>query len=46
MRQDKSGGTVGICVFKDTSACDEWAYFRGECKPGDILPDGAAQPAP
>jgi hypothetical protein len=37
MRQDASGGTVGICVFPDGSECEEWAYFRGECKPGDSL---------
>ncbi len=35
MRQDATGGTAGICVFGDGSECDEWAYFRGECKPGD-----------
>jgi putative hemolysin len=34
MRQDASGGIAGICVFADGSECDEWAYFRGECKPG------------
>ncbi len=34
MRQDASGGTAGICKFPDGSECDEWAYFRGECKPG------------
>lgn len=35
MRQDASGGTAGICIFPDGSECDEWAYFRGECKPGE-----------
>jgi putative hemolysin len=34
LREDASGGAVGICVFVDGSECDEWAYFRGECKPG------------
>lgn len=33
-RQDQTGGVAGICVFADRSECDEWAYFRGECKPG------------
>jgi Tol biopolymer transport system component/putative hemolysin len=42
MRQDVTGGTAGICVFPDGSECDEWAYFRGECKPGEQ----PAQPAP
>lgn len=28
------GSQSGVCVFPDGSACDEWAYFRGECNPG------------
>ncbi len=34
LRQDSTGGVAGKCVFSDGSECDEWAYFRGECKPG------------
>lgn len=33
------GSQSGICIFPDGSACDEWAYYRGECGP-------AAQPTP
>jgi len=36
-RQDASGGVSGVCIFPDDSECDEWAYFRNECKPGDTL---------
>lgn len=26
---------VGYCYFDDGSKCEEWAFFRGECKKGD-----------
>jgi putative hemolysin len=42
MREDADGGVQGVCVFPDGSECDEWAFFRGECKPGDSL----KQPTP
>ncbi len=42
LRQDPTGGVAGICVFSDGSECDEWAYFRGQCKPGDAR--GASLP--
>ena len=35
LRQDATGGVAGVCIFPDGSECDEWAYFRGECKPGE-----------
>jgi len=34
---DESGAQFGVCIFDDGSECDEWAFFRGECKPGDSL---------
>ncbi len=27
------GSQTGLCIFPDGSACEEWAYFRGECCP-------------
>lgn len=37
IRTDAQGNQYGMCIFDDGSECDEWAYFRGECKPGDSL---------
>ena len=34
IRKDATGGEVGYCVFPDKSECEEWAFQRGECKPG------------
>ncbi len=34
LRTDASG-TVGYCVFPDSSECEEWAFYRGECGPAD-----------
>lgn len=31
-RHLEDGSAYGVCIFKD-SECDEWQYFRGECKP-------------
>ena len=33
--QEDQNGTRGFCIFPDGSVCDEWAYFRGECQPGE-----------
>src|SRR5512135_2117065 len=42
------GSQSGLCIFPDGSTCDEWAYFRGKCKPGDSLvtPSPMISPAP
>jgi putative hemolysin len=47
LRQDAAGGVSGICHFNDGSECEEWAFFRGECSPGDSLksPSPAASSA-
>jgi putative hemolysin len=42
----ETGGQVGYCVFADGSECDEWAFYRGECAPGDSLTDIADMPNP
>ncbi len=35
--RNNADGTYGECIFPDGSECEEWAYFRGECSPGDSL---------
>jgi putative hemolysin len=43
IRSDENGA-YGVCIFPDGSECEEWAFFRDECSPGDsLLPD---EPAP
>ena len=45
-KQDASGGIAGVCVFSDGSECNEWAYFQGQCKPGDSLANGMPTATP
>jgi len=35
IRTQDDGGQYGVCIFPDGSECEEWAFFRGECKPGE-----------
>lgn len=35
MRRDADGGQYGVCIFDDGSECEEWAYLREECAPGE-----------
>jgi putative hemolysin len=30
------GSQQGMCIFPDGSACDEWAFYRGECGPAGL----------
>jgi putative hemolysin len=46
IREDESGGQVGYCQFPDGSECEEWAFYRGECQPGDSLEGNANMPNP
>jgi hypothetical protein len=34
IKKDATGAEYGMCVFPNGSSCEEWALFRGECKPG------------
>ncbi|MCP4166895.1 MAG: DUF333 domain-containing protein, partial [Chloroflexi bacterium] len=43
--RDETGGQVGYCLFPDGSECEEWAFFREECAPGDQDNIGMPNPA-
>ena len=47
MRTAQDGSQYGVCMFEDGSECEEWTYYRGECKPGDmdVAPPPTATPA-
>jgi len=36
IRKDADGGEVGYCQFDDGTECEEWAFFRGSCSPGEF----------
>jgi hypothetical protein len=38
IRTAADGSQGGVCIFPGGSECDEWAYFRGECNPGQVIP--------
>jgi len=37
IRNNPDGSQYGVCIFPDESECEEWAYYRNECKIGDSL---------
>jgi len=47
LRMNHAGAVTGVCVFSDGSECDEWAYSRGECAPGEglVTPEATPEPA-
>jgi putative hemolysin len=46
IRTAADGSQSGVCIFPDGIECDEWAYFRGECKPADPAPAQAQDSNP
>jgi TolB protein len=43
MRTDENGA-YGVCIFPDGSECEEWAFYRGECKPASAsIPETSAE---
>lgn len=47
IRTAADGSQQGFCIFTDGTECDEWAFYRGECGPGQGAGGGAeiANPA-
>ena len=43
--RSEAGGEVGYCLFPDGTECEEWAFYRGECAPGDQESIGMPNPA-
>jgi len=37
--REEEGGTAGYCLFEDGSECEEWAFFRDECRPEIGIPE-------
>ena len=43
MRTDEDGD-YAVCIFPDGSECEEWAFYRGECKPASAsIPETSAE---
>jgi len=38
IRTAADGSQTGYCIFDDGTECEEWAFQRGECKPGTPKP--------
>ena len=36
LRTASDGSVSGVCTFPDGTQCEEWAFFRGECKPASV----------
>lgn len=39
IRKDQEGNEYGVCIDADKKECEEWKYFRGECKLGKKVND-------
>jgi len=45
IRTDSEGGQYGVCVFADGSECEEWSFYRNECRPGEEYPESESTAA-
>ena len=32
IRTNEDGSQTGYCIFDDETECEEWAFYKGECK--------------
>lgn len=47
IRTEADGDQYGVCIFPDGSECEEWAFYREECSPGDSVTEQPTEvPAP
>jgi putative hemolysin len=37
--KDGKGGEYSLCKFNDGSICEEWKFFNGDCKKGEVFSD-------
>jgi len=37
IENDEEGNETWLCMFEDGTYCDEWSYFREECKAWEIV---------
>lgn len=40
----ETAGELGICKFNDGTECEEWQFFRGECKKGQTTKADTSHP--
>jgi hypothetical protein len=37
LERTNNHGWIGICIFPDHSYCEEWSFFKKECRPGKFF---------
>lgn len=55
-REDENGGQYGVCISRNNTECEEWAFYRGDCNlteikdryycetAGDCIPEQCCHP--
>jgi putative hemolysin len=42
IRTNADGSQYGVCIFKDGSECEEWKFYKNECKESNSLNTGSS----